>query len=266
MQYVVFDLEFNQDPDSLTNPDLTASSDPKINNISSKKRYPNEIIQIGAVKLDEELQQAGTFNRLVRPSLYARISPYITGLTGITSEMLQSEVVFSHVYYDFIEFIGDEETILCVWGMSDIKELYKTVNYYNLDENLLPEKYINIQPYASVHLGQSKKKLLRLSYCIEAMGIEIAAPFHDALYDALYTAEIFKKLYNPAITPKIYKPSRMPQQKGPAKPVLDFPKLIAQFEKMFSREMTTEEKEIIRLAYHMGKTGQFLITDDNSHD
>jgi len=264
MKYVVFDLEFNQDPDSLTDPGLTAN--PELNNISAKKRYPNEIIQIGAVKLDEELQQAGTFNRLVKPSLYARISPYITELTGITSEMLQSEDGFSHVYNDFIEFIGDEDTILCVWGMSDMKELYRSVKYHNLDENLLPDKYINIQPYASVHLGQPKKKLLRLSYCIEAMGIEIAAPFHDALHDALYTAQIFKKLYNPAIAPKIYKPSGIPKHYGPARPVLDFPGLIAQFEKMFSREMTAEEKEIIRLAYHMGKTGQFLKTDDKSHD
>jgi hypothetical protein len=34
--------------------------------------------------------------------------------------------------------------------------------------------------------------------------------------------------------------------------------LIQQFEKMYDREMTKEEKSIIILAYKMGKTNQFL--------
>lgn len=47
---------------------------------------------------------------------------------------------------------------------------------------------------------------------------------------------------------------------------LDFPMLIGQLEKMFKREMSKEEKEIIRLAYHMGKTGQFLKADEKKQD
>ncbi len=38
---------------------------------------------------------------------------------------------------------------------------------------------------------------------------------------------------------------------------IDFVSLIKQFEKMFNREMTKEEKSIIKLAYIMGKTNQF---------
>lgn len=257
MQYIVFDLEFNQDPDSILRPDLESDK------TSVKKRYPYEIIQIGAVKLDDNYLMTDTFNRFIKPSIYANISPYITELTGITLESLQSEMDFSHVYNDFIEFIGDKETILCVWGTSDIKEMYKNIKYHNLDESLLPKTYINIQPYASAYLGYSMKRLLKLSYCIEAMDIEIKSSFHDALHDALYTAEIFKKIYNSTIKPKLFNISKeagsQPQRQ--VRKVLDFNGLIAQFEKMFSREMTEEEKEIIRLAYHMGKTGQFLKTD-----
>jgi len=260
MQYIVLDLEFNQDPDSLTSSDSLISSNSSLNNnnLSTKKKYIYEIIQIGAVKLDENLNLAGTFNRLVKPTIYATISPYITELTGITPEKLQSEMDFCHVYNDFIEFIGDENTTLCVWGITDIKTLYKNVSYHHLDETLLPQKYINLQPYASVHLGQSRKKLLSLSYCAGALGIKTGSPFHDAFNDALYTAEIFKILFRPTIQPDIYNPEAKEIPKRPVRKVLNFPRLIAQFEKMFSREMTDEEKEIIRLAYHMGKTGQFL--------
>lgn len=151
MQYVVFDLEFKQDLESLVN------TEPETNILSPKSKYPYEIIQIGAVKLDENLNMTDTFNRYVKPSIYARISPYIIELTGITPEKLLSEAGFDQVYKDFIKFIGDTETTLCVWGVTDIKTLHKNIMYHNLDENLLPQKFINIQPYASVHLGQSKK-------------------------------------------------------------------------------------------------------------
>jgi len=255
MQYVVFDLEFKQDLESLVN------TEPETNILSPKSKYPYEIIQIGAVKLDENLNMTDTFNRYVKPSIYARISPYIIELTGITPEKLLSEAGFDQVYKDFIKFIGDTETTLCVWGVTDIKTLHKNIMYHNLDENLLPQKFINIQPYASVHLGQSKKRLLSLSYCAREMGIETGSSFHDALHDALYTAEIFRILFRSSIKPNLYQPVTKDTTKKTVKKVLNLSKLIAQFEKMFSREMTDEEKEIIRLAYHMGKTGQFLETE-----
>ena len=162
------------------------------------------------------------------------------------------------VINEFSEFAKEEETILCVWGMIDLKELYRNVKYHNLDENLLPKRYINIQPYTSAHLGKSKKRMLSLGYCVEALGIEITTAFHNALNDALYTSEIFKIIYNPAMQPRRYDPSKATKNIRPSKMILDFSMLIKQFEKMFLREMSDEEKEIIRLAYHMGKTRQFL--------
>jgi len=256
LHYIVLDLEFNQDPESIIDLSLIPG------NLIKKNKYPQEIIQIGAVKLDENLNIIEPFNRLVKPSIYGHISPFITELTGLTQETLNAGSHFSQVYSEFIQFSKKSESVLCVWGMTDLKELYRNAIYHRLDEKLLPKKYINIQPYTSVYLGQSKKKLLSLSYCVQALGIEISFPFHDALYDAIYTAELFKKVYNPAILPKRYNPSLAIKLARPSKKVLDFPLLISQFEKMFSREMTEEEKEIIRLAYHMGKTGQFLKTDD----
>lgn len=260
MKYIVFDLEFNQDPDSITETDLKTDHDL---NILSNKKYPYEIIQIGAVKLDENLSVTDTFNRYVKPSIYGRISPHITELTGITSEMLKPEAPFKYVYKDFLEFAENKENILCVWGIIDIKTLYKNARYHNLDENMIPQKYINIQPYAAVYLGESRKRLLSLSYCARALGIEINSTFHDALHDAMYTAEIFKILYHSPIKPALFNPQAENKPQQPAKMVLDFSMLIAQFEKMFKREMTPEEKEIIRLAYHMGKTGQFLKKEDS---
>lgn len=51
MHYIVFDLEFNQDIPSLREPE------------PNRTRYPFEIIQIGAVKLDASFQTISTFNK-----------------------------------------------------------------------------------------------------------------------------------------------------------------------------------------------------------
>lgn len=252
LHYIVFDLEFNQDPESLLDLSLKPVNEDK------RHRYPAEIIQFGAVKLDKDFNRLDTFSRLVKPSIYAKINPFITELTAITTESLQSEATFDVVINEFAQFSKEEETVFCVWGMTDLKELYRNITYHNLDENLLPRRYINIQPHASAHLGKSKKKMLSLGYCVESLGIEVKGAFHNALHDALYTTEILKKIYNTTIMPRRYDPSKAIKQVRPSKMIVDFQMLIEQFEKMFSREMTEEEKEIIRLAYHMGKTGQFL--------
>ncbi|NLO10248.1 MAG: exonuclease domain-containing protein [Clostridiales bacterium] len=258
MYYIVFDLEFNQDPDSLVDSSLKPEFPEK------KGKYPFEIIQLGAVKLDVDFNRVGTFSRLVKPSIYSRISEFVTELTGITNDSLDSEQTFSQVYKEFLEFVNEPEIVLCVWGMTDMKELIRNAVYHKLDEKLLPNRYINIQPQASVHLGMPKKKPLGLKYCVEALEIEVSYLFHDALNDALYTAEVFKKVYTAEVKPRRYDQAVALKSIRPAKMTLDFPMLISQLEKMFSKEMSTEEKEIIRLAYHMGKTGQFLKADETT--
>ena len=56
MNYIVFDLEWNQGD--------TGQEEPGI---------PFEIIEIGAVKLDQEGRVAGKFSQLVKPTVYQRM-------------------------------------------------------------------------------------------------------------------------------------------------------------------------------------------------
>jgi hypothetical protein len=81
--------------------------------------------------------------------------------------------------------------------------------------------------------------------------------FHDALNDAYYTAEIFKRIYSKDIKPDTYIPDA-PKKVRQTKEKVDILALIKQFEKMYNREMSPEEKSIIKLAYLMGKTRQFI--------
>ena len=67
MNYIVFDLEWNQNPDGRKHPD---------------SRLPFEIIEIGAVKLNEKREIIDTFQCLIKP----KSDPQISGMvrTGIS--------------------------------------------------------------------------------------------------------------------------------------------------------------------------------------
>ncbi|MDF2821926.1 MAG: polymerase [Clostridiales bacterium] len=247
MNYIIFDLEFNQD--------LTSIQD--VSRITSKN--PFEIIQIGAIKLDDNFNTIGTFDRLVKPSIYSKISLFISELTGITTEVLLTEELFPEVYRDYLEFIGETDTTFCIWGMSDIKELYKNAEYHRLQYKSLPTKYINLQPYTSIYLDYPLNMLPRLQVATEELDIPLTYKFHNAFYDAYYTAEIFKKIYSPSMQTKIYDPTYVSIRPRQPRKIIDTEKLIMQFEKMYDRDMTEEEQEIILLAYKIGKSNQFLI-------
>jgi DNA polymerase III epsilon subunit-like protein len=245
MFFIVFDMEFNQDFSSLQN--VPAGSKP-----------PFEIIQIGAVKLDSGLHTVSTFNRYVKPTIYNKIDPFITNLTGIYTERLKNEDTFPQIYKAFLDFIGGTDAVFCIWGMSDIRELFKNAAYHHLDETLLPQLVIDLQPYVSAYLGLPLKRIAGLQYAAEDLNIPTFQAFHGAYNDAYYTAEIFKKIYNTSIRPKKYLPNHIPERVKQQKREIDIEKLIQQFEKMYARKLTEEEISMVLLAYKMGRTCQFL--------
>ncbi|MCY6354314.1 3'-5' exonuclease [Clostridium sp. ZS2-4] len=253
MNYIIFDLEFNQ-----------GYNYKKGNKNITIKKCPFEIIQVGAVKIDEDFQIISTLNRLIKPKIYTDIHPFVKEITGITIEQLKTAKTFNEIYEEFIEFVKGERNVFGVWGVGDMKELFRNIEYHELCTSLIPKEYINIQSYASKYLNCPKGTNVGLRNAVELLNIDIKEQFHDALNDAYYTAEIFKKIYNETIKFNTYDPHKRKKLKAlnNGKKKIDTYRLIKQFEKMFKREMSTEEKEIIKLAYMMGKTNQFQIVNN----
>ena len=65
MKYVIFDLEWNNAFDY------------------KEQKGLNEIIEIGAVKLDEDLNIADTYTQLIKPKLSKKLSKRFVDLTSI---------------------------------------------------------------------------------------------------------------------------------------------------------------------------------------
>lgn len=242
MKYIIFDLEFNQ----------SLKSENKV------QELPFEIIQIGALKLNESFETISEFNMLIKPKVYKTVHPYVQELTKITDEMIASANGFDYMYSEFLKFIENDDVTFVTWGTADLRELYKNIIYFNLSSENLPKSYIDIQQYASKYFNAPSNSRIGLRNAIDFLNIPINIGFHDAFNDAYYTSEVFKKLFTNEIEVNLY--SHSPSRKQiEQKKIVDYAALINQFEKMYDRKLASDEIDMIKLAYVMGKTNQFLI-------
>ena len=92
MDYVVFDLEWNQG---------------NTGKEGEVKGVPFEIIEIGAVKLNGDLEMTGQFNRLVKPQIYHELNYVTRDLIHLNMEELENGQYFPEVVRDFLEWCGE---------------------------------------------------------------------------------------------------------------------------------------------------------------
>jgi len=179
MNYIVFDLEFNMffkfKEGDLANPELK-----------------NEIIQIGAVKLNAALETISTFDLIIKPVIYRRINPYVKRKTNINTSRVVQGTPFVKAIESFHAWVGDD-AVLCSWGHDDILALRDNCHFFGFGA-LSFDKFINIQQVYMTHGSLAKQPSLESA--VEGLEIEVNAPFHDALSDALYTVDIFRKVYD----------------------------------------------------------------------
>ncbi|MBE6681442.1 MAG: exonuclease domain-containing protein [Ruminococcaceae bacterium] len=179
MNYIVLDMEWNQ----------PGYADTALcrNGVCMK----NEIIQIGAVKLSENLEKTGVFECIIKPVSLTSMNRMIKQLTGITDEMIDKGESFEAAINRFREFCGDDFVIL-IWGYDDIRILKSNLMFHGLDITWVPANY-NLQMMFSSQENLERRQY-SLSFALEHFEIEPSEKLHDALNDAEYTAMVCEKL------------------------------------------------------------------------
>ena len=192
MKYIVFDLEWNQSPNGKR---------------FSNARLPFEIIEIGAVCLDEQLHIEDTFHRLIRPTVYHWINNNIRNVTQMNMEELEKGVPFPKAARDFMRWCGDD-FVFCTWGDQDVMELQRNMQFYK-QLSLLPPPvlYLDVQKlFARAFETMDVRR--SLEYAIDYLGILKEHGFHRALEDAHFTAEVMiripQRLYQPELSVDVY--------------------------------------------------------------
>ncbi len=180
MNYIVVDLEWNQ---------AMNSKSAVFNKLPIKLR--GEIIEIGAVKLDENLQPAEEFTIDVKPVYFKRMHYKVKKLTGFDKERLAKGYSFRDAFEKFREWCGDNAVFL-TWGCDDRGIMEQNIIIHDLDWDWIDD-WINLQLIYNMQTDGDKNQK-SLSTAMEHFGIEQTRVAHDALGDAYNTALICTKL------------------------------------------------------------------------
>ena len=178
MNYIIFDLEWNQCPDG------KEFEDPSL---------PFEILEIGAIKLDSNYHELGRFHEQICPAVYTSMHEYTQELLHMDMESLKNARTFPEVAADFLSWCG-KRVHFCTWGVSDLYELQRNMRYHGMKNPFrAPLRFYDIQKIFSI-VYDDRKVRRSLEHAADFLKLEKGERFHDALNDSVYTAEILKRL------------------------------------------------------------------------
>ena len=166
-----------------------------------RRIWRHEIIEIGAVMLDESFSEIASFKRYVKPDYSRHISTTIFNLTGINDYFLNGCNGIQEELDAFAAWClsSGDEVIVYAWSDSDLNQIQKE---YLLKE-LVPSENLERICAAWKDLQALYDEAVEancptaLHKALASIGVDFDGKMHDALDDARNTATIFVELSNP---------------------------------------------------------------------
>ncbi len=179
LNYIVIDMEWNQP---------FSKEHIKIRN---GVKLVGEIIQIGAVKLDEDKQIIDKFEIKICPRQYTVLQYMVKKVTSLTQSELRRGARFSDAINLFRNWCGDKYVFL-TWGPNDIPMLKDNLRFFGLSASWLPSWY-NAQCFFNQQT-ENKGRQYSIDFALEYFSVIVDRDRHDALNDAYYTGRILQML------------------------------------------------------------------------
>lgn len=178
MNYIIFDLEWNQ-----------CGSEREI--LTDPVCLPGEIIEIGAVKLDDSFRKVDELRLYVKPVYYTKLHRRIVTLTGIRDRLLAEEgLPFPAAYEKFRAFCGEEYSFM-TWSTSDLPILVDNLLLHGIDVSHLPDTYDLQRMFCREIMRFSRR--MSLDDALEILN-ERGDTAHDALNDSRNTVLVLNHL------------------------------------------------------------------------
>lgn len=153
---------------------------------------PQEIIQIGAVLLNEDFDELDSFMTYVKPA-FGVIDRFIQELTGISPDDVSDAPSVAEALEKFSSWLPDD-AYLVTWSDNDVYQIDIETELKGIE---LPRLYYYLDDYIDCQVIFSDKmdndRDYRLSEALLIANVEYDENIHDALADARNTALLFKK-------------------------------------------------------------------------
>lgn len=179
MTYIIMDLEWNGAFNEKTG------------------SYFNEIIEIGAVKVNTDLHKLDEFHVMLKPVVSTKLSQVVLGLTSITDEDLQDGITFPSAVEQLIDWTNNEHAVLLTWSNTDLMVLMENLRYYYADDTIpFIHGYVDVQRYAQKQIGVDLSQQLGLGKACEMLGVgQTDTDWHRALDDSRQTMMVLREVY-----------------------------------------------------------------------
>lgn len=162
---------------------------------AERRISPHEVIEIGAVMLDENKEECSSFVEVVKPQ-YGAIPPRYEELTGVTNAMAADAEEFSEALLAFSAWCRPAD-IIYAWSGSDYRQLKLESRLKGTLEYLQPlaDRWADYQRIFTDKLGLSRE--LSLEQAVNICGLSFEGHMHDALWDARNTAAVYRVAEDP---------------------------------------------------------------------
>lgn len=178
--YVVIDMEWNQ---------AMSSQSAVFNKLPIHLR--GEIIQIGAVKLKDDLTPGDEFQVDIKPVYFKKMHYKVEKLTGFDRDRLAGGMGFKEALAKLRKWCG-EDVIFLTWGCDDKGIMEQNIIIHDLDWDWI-DRWVNLQVIFNLQTKAGRNQT-GLATAMEHFDIQQTRVAHDALGDAYNTALICSRL------------------------------------------------------------------------
>ncbi len=197
MEYVIFDLEWDN---CFYKPE---------------KKFINQILQIGAVRLDSGFNVIDSFTATIRSAISKKVTGRFATLTGITTEKMLAGVTLEQAVRDFNEFSRGAEVTM-TWSDSDLYTIVENERLFkNSGISFNMNFYLDLQKLVQAKMrekGYTSKNQVSLEAAAEFFGISTEGfSMHTALDDSTVCGKLLKLCYNEEIFRSLLKDTKNPE-------------------------------------------------------
>ena len=162
---VLFDLEWNIGYQPYT-----------FNYHGVQQTLRGEIVEIGAVKIDEDANVLDTFSIHLRPRIFRKLQHHIAKVTGLTQADLDRGEPIVQGLRRFMQWCGPDAEF-AEWGLDDVPVLKQNLFLCNLDESR-PTVWYDLQQVFLREHPRKEGEGMTLESVVTRMGVPMERPFH----------------------------------------------------------------------------------------
>ena len=161
-----------------------------------------EIIEIGAVKLDESFKECGKLQNFVKPHFFPKHAKDAMDFCMITDADMKKAITFPAMLEKMSAMYEAGNTLFVAWGDSDYKVLAEGCSRHKLDNPVLQADYLDLAEAYKLWRGEENTPGLKTA--IIEMEVTADGLAHTAFDDAYNTGKVLAKMLEKGWTYEAY--------------------------------------------------------------